>query len=72
MGKQGLLIYTKGGLEKTGRGHPLGKEGLLVKKQGSGKIGWGTPLGKQGLLIYTKGVWKKQERDTLWGKKACL
>ena len=70
MGKPGLLIDTKG-VQRNRKGlHPLGKEGLLIKKQGSGKIGWEIRLGTPGLLIYTKGSGTNRKGAPL-GKRRC-
>ena len=70
--KPGLLIYTKGVLEKTGKGAPLRQEGLLIEKHGSGKIGGQTDWENQACLYIQKGSGKKQERGHPWDKKACL
>ena len=64
-------IYKRG-LEKSGKGTPLGQEGLLMKKKGSGKIGGQTDWENQACLYIQKGSGKKQERGHPWDKKACL
>ena len=65
-------IYTKGVWEKTRKGAPLGQEGLLIEKHGSGKIGGQTDWENQACLYIQKGSGKKPERGHPWDKKACL
>ena len=61
-------IYTKGFWEKTGKGAPLGQEGLLIEKHGSGKIGGQTDWENQACLYIQKGSGKNRKGGTL-GKR---
>ena len=58
-------IYTKGFWEKTRKGAPLGQEGLLIEKHGSGKIGGQTDWENQACLYIQKGSGKNREGGTL-------
>ena len=72
IGKTRPAYIYKRGLGKTGKGAPLGQEGLLIEKHGSGKIGGQTDWANQACLYIHKGSGKKQERGHPWDKKACL
>ena len=47
IGKTRLADIYKRALEKTRKGSPLGQEGLLIEKHGSGKVGGQTDLENQ-------------------------